>query len=69
MTVPLLRKNIRIILRYIKHSNDKEDLCKILGQELKEMEIVVFENQSIYDQVIVLNNPIKKFVETCKRYM
>ena len=37
--------------------------------ELKEMEIVVFENQSIYYQVVVLNNPIEKFIEMCKRYV
>ena len=33
------------------------------------MEIVAFENNSPYDQAIVLENPIGKFIEMCKRYV
>ena len=46
-----------------------QDTIKDDPIELKEMEIVVFENQSIYYQVVVLNNPIEKFIEMCKRYV
>ena len=37
--------------------------------ELKEMEIVAFEDQSPYDSVYILNNPIGKFIEMCNRYI
>jgi hypothetical protein len=37
--------------------------------ELKEMEIVAFENQSPYDSLYVVNNPIGEFIEMCKRYV
>ena len=37
--------------------------------ELKEMEIVAFENNSLYDHTFVLENPIGKFIEMCKTYV
>jgi len=37
--------------------------------ELKEIEIIVFENQSIYEQIIVISNPIEKFIEMYNKYL
>ena len=37
--------------------------------ELKEMEIVAFEDQSPYENICVFDNPIGKFVDMCKKYV